>query len=339
MRIIWLTLFLPIFLQAQSPDRGKGFFDTDEPLLLTIVADLSQIKNVVGAYPDDHPGLLLLEGGDTLHVQIRTRGDFRNKSNHCEFPLLRVNFKKKEVKKTVFRGEDKLKLVTHCTFDMAGSDRVIKEFLAYKFYSLIGNYHFKTRLVSIAWVDSRQPNDTLVRPAFFIESDQKLAERYQGKIINIQNINPQFTEPVSMLQMAVFQYMIGNTDWSIKALHNIELLATSGNPPIAIPFDFDFSGLVDAPYASPAPHLPITDVKQRHYNGHCKPGEWVDSTLNLFVGKKAELFKLLQQAPFAQEDSRKHCQSYLDSFFRQVEKGEAREIFLTRCRNDSQGVF
>lgn len=330
----FLYVILPLVSFGQSASNQSGFFSSADPLTLSIVADLKSVVADVGDYPDDHAAILYLNSQDTFHIQIRPRGSFRKNANHCSFPPLRVNFKKKEVKKTVFEGEDKLKLVTHCTSDSDGEARVLKEYLAYHMYSLLSPVHFKTRLVYIHWIDQENRSDTITKPAFFIESDESMAKRYEGKIIEVQNINPQFTEPYHMLIMAMFQYMIGNTDWSIKALHNVKLLATSGKPPIPIPHDFDFSGLVNAPYAIPAPHLPINSVTERYYNGHCKSPEEVDSVIRLFLQQRPALIQSVKNIDFQKDSDGLQTQNYIDSFFELVNKGEAREVFLTKCRND-----
>lgn len=336
--ILLIILSLPILGYGQASmaksEKDQSLFSGKSILHLIIRADLNAIINDVGDYPSEHKAIMFLNTTDSMHIQLKTRGDFRKKKTHCAFPLLRINFKKKEVPNTVFDGQDKLKMVTHCLTNAESSDLVVKEYLAYQMYSLLTPYHYKVRMASVSWVDSSRPSDTLRYPAFLIESEESMENRCNGKRIAVHNINPQFTEPETMLLMAIFQYMIGNTDWSIKALHNIDLLATSGKPPISIPYDFDFSGLVNAPYASPAPGLLIDSVRMRHYNGHCKAPELVDNVIGLLVAKKDEFHTLIAQCPLLSDEAKRDCVSYIDTFFQLVSRGEAREIFLTKCRND-----
>src|SRR5690606_26257310 len=95
------------------------------------------------------------------------------------------------------------------------------------------------------------------------------------------------TEQASLV--AVFEYLIGNTDFSMvhgarddDCCHNIVPFSREGQDYLIIPYDFDFSGLVNAAYASPNPELPIRSVTRRLYRGLCEQNPYLESSLGKF---------------------------------------------------------
>jgi hypothetical protein len=70
--------------------------------------------------------------------------------------------------------------------------------------------------------------------------------------------------------VALFEFMIGNTDWFIQNRHNLEFVVVPGhNLLVPIPYDFDYSGLVNAPYAVHHTSLELPSVEIRYYQGWC----------------------------------------------------------------------
>ena len=63
--------------------------------------------------------------------------------------------------------------------------------------------------------------------------------------------------------MSVFQYMVGNTDWSMVRFHNVEVSRTPRGVYVPVPYDFDWTGLVSTRYARPNEGLGIRSVRQR----------------------------------------------------------------------------
>ena len=82
--------------------------------------------------------------------------------------------------------------------------------------------------------------------------------------------------------------MIGNTDWTVPVFHNNVLIISQGNlqglgSGIAVPYDFDYSGLVDANYAVPSDQLNLPSVLDRRYLGICRSEETFISDLKEFA--------------------------------------------------------
>jgi hypothetical protein len=165
------------------------------------------------------------------------------------FHLSSINFSKKGTKNTLFKNQDKLKLVTPCKLDRD----VIQEYLVYKMYNLITEKSLKARLVSISYFDTDKNKRLFEKYSFFIEDEDHAAMR--NNAIEIKKVLTPFDlDSVVFRNMAFFQYMIGNKDWFVTSRKNIVLMqpADSSGAPFAVPYDFDFAGFVDADYTRPA---------------------------------------------------------------------------------------
>ena len=209
-----------------------------------------------------------LESGDTLAqflsrfdtgslgVKLRTRGIFRLKQ--CGFPPIRLDLPSKNVDNTPFAGEDRLKLVTHCQGDRLFERNLLREYALYRVFNAVTDTSFRVRLAHMTYVDSAR-HDTVTRYGFLIESDTALALRIHADQVRSDNVYDPVTDPSYMTLVAVFQYLIGNNDWSVWKRHNIAIFqeVAQPRPLLAVPYDFDFSGAVNAPYASPPEQLKI----------------------------------------------------------------------------------
>ena len=178
----------------------------------------------------------------------------------CEFPPLRLNFAAKGLAESVFAGQDKLKLVTHCTDRQKDAGNVYDEYLAYLLFNQVSDYGYRVRPLVIRYTDpSGATGIDGVRHAFLIESDEEFAGRHGATAIEVAAVYmSKLDEPQAALTF-VFQYLIGNTDWSLvtadteeHCCHNIDLFELGGHT-LLVPYDFDLAGLVDASYAEPEP--------------------------------------------------------------------------------------
>ncbi len=82
-----------------------------------------------------------------IDIDIRTRGISRLNEDVCPFPPLRLDFKKSQVKKSLFHKQDKLKLVTHCRDNSTRYEQtLLNEFLAYRILNELTDASFRVRL-------------------------------------------------------------------------------------------------------------------------------------------------------------------------------------------------
>lgn len=266
-------------------------------------------------------------------IRLKSRGEFRN--GYCSFPPLYLNFKKSDFKKEDIKKIEKMKLVTHCQY--GNENYLFQEYLIYKLYSVLTDYSFRARLVKIDYISTPTKSKTIHSYGFFIEPLDILAERLKTFPVNSLALNQKNIIPEMMDRVAIFNYMIGNTDWSVPGQHNCRVL--SGNNidqpglGMVIPYDFDYSGLVDAPYAIPVEGLGIEHVTQRLYLGVCRNDEELLSALKEFSDKKPEFYSIINEFPLLNEKIKKNMISYLNEFYSSIEKGNILFNLHNQCKD------
>lgn len=271
-------------------------------------------------------------------LKIRTRGRFRRKKSTCTFPPVRLNFPKKQVEGSMLEGQDKLKLVTHCNTRRDNYEQlVLREYLAYRILQTLTDKSFGARLMRISWINT-EGGDPVVKYGFVIEDDDDIGTRIGMEKLSTPGLAYHILNQPHSNLMVMFEYMIGNTDFSLirgpagdDCCHNaVPFMSSDGV--YSIPYDLDFSGLVDAPYADPNPQFKIRSVTTRVYRGRCSNNGIVPDTLNHFVSKKAEIYGLVDELADLDARNRAQVTKYLDSFFEIAEdpKKTDREL-LKEC--------
>lgn len=293
-------------------------FQSQEPLALTLATDISWLRS---ERPDveEAEGTLTYVGEDgdsvSVPVKVRTRGNFRRDKANCNFPPLRLNFAGKEVKGTVFDGQDKLKLVTPC---QDGRDLyqqyILQEYLVYRVYQLFSPVGYRVRLVHITYVDPDGGYDTRTKTGFLIEADDQMAERNRSVMADFERFLPNAMDDEQSARVALFQYMIGNTDFSSVFFHNA-VMVQQGERFLIVPYDFDWSGVVDARYAVPDPSLGTRSVKERVFRGFCRPGVDHQSLIDEFTGRRADIWALYEGMTELDEGQRERALKYYEKFY------------------------
>jgi hypothetical protein len=309
-------------LNAQDKSTGQPMplFQSDEILNLNLEADFKTVFDVTDDstwFPcrialTDNAGL-----EKTINIQVRSRGKTRRASDVCSFSPLRLNFPKSETKNTPFEGQKTIKLVTHCNKSGNYEQNTIIEYLIYKAYNVLTDSSFKVRPAMINYIYSGKKADTVRRFAFFIEREKYLADRLNGIEMETPKMNPNLLNPFQSCMMDIFQYMIGNTDYSSWDLHNIILLSDSSSrfPPFPVPYDFDWSGLISAAYAVPHPLIGTEKVTERVYRGFLKEPFIVYQTIDIFNKKKQDIYQVFQNFVLLEDKEKKQVIKYLDDFY------------------------
>src|SRR5262249_8534812 len=181
----------------------------------------------------------------------------------------------------------------------------------------------------VSYVDTSNTKTPPTRYGMFLEDDGDVAKRMEGRTVDLQRVLFKDVDADTLSTAMVFEYMIGNTDMSIVALHNIRLVQTPDRTLYTVPYDFDITGLVHPPYAIPSRQLPIKSVIDRLYRGPCRPQEQVDPILANFNAKKDQVFGLLDQIQGMDKASKQDAKDYFDSFYSAV-KGtkDVKRIFV-----------
>jgi hypothetical protein len=183
---------------------------------------------------------------------------------------------------------------------------------------------FKVRLAQINYINTGKQSKPIKQFAFIIEPLEALCKRTNSVEVKVPNITQKNIKPEVMDMMAIFNYMIGNTDWSVPIKHNIVALSqgASARPDLGIilPYDFDYAGLINADYAVPFEGLGLASVRDRKYLGICRDKEIFINELKEFLDKKEEFYKVINDFPYLKEKSKKNMIIYLDGFFAGIDK-------------------
>ena len=321
--------------KARAP---RPLFASDAPLTITLAADFGALsKDRDTLHVRKHPGTLtyLDERGAPakMDVVLSTRGHFRLKSTTCGFPPLRVGFVKEQAKGTAFAGQRSLKLVTHCrSGDRAYEQYVLREYLVYKVLNALTDHSFRDRLARITYADPTRPDRAVTAYGYFVESEDELADRLGGRILTAQNARFEDLDTAQTHLVSVFEYFIGNTDWSVAALHNIRVVASEAGAYYPVPYDFDWTGLVQAHYAIPDERLGIKSVRDRLYRGPCRTAKELAPTFALFHARRDSILALYRGQRDLDPDYVKDAVSYIAEFYDTI--GDAnrwRNVEERRC--------
>ena len=339
--LVAAPLFAALLAIAQTRDSVRPLFATSAPLVFTLDTDLRRLLRDRGTDRKEHGATLryVAESGDTvsLPVDLRTRGIFRLKQ--CAFPPLRLDLPASRVKGTTFAGQDKMKLVTHCRASQSPYEQnTLQEYALYRIFNVLTDRSLRARLAHVTYRDTTGHDAPLTRYGILLENEAQMARRLGTTIVTSTKVHDLLIEPEDGVLVAVFQYLIGNTDWSTWGLHNIAILkdTTALGSLYAIPYDFDFAGVIFAPYAVPAPQLAIKTVRERQYRGFCQPDSLVLSVLARFRAAKDSIYALYRSVPDLSERNVKQALDYFDAFYRTISDPRAVPRDIGRgCRRPS----
>jgi len=330
--LVLLTLFLCL-AACESDKQTKSnlqssIFDwlsTEEDLVtLEIKGDLTHLFVNRQGEDNYYPASLKIIRADSVHqfdLEISRRGVTRKKI--CDFPPIKLKFKKKTLAANGFANFKNYKLVTHC---MEGEDDyVLKEYLTYKIFNQLTDKSFRVKLAKIRYIDESGKMPDKKHYGFLIESNKELAKRLDGKLLDPEKYKIARVDKEQYKNMVLFQYMIGNTDWNLSRGHNIKWVQSANSDvPSPIPYDFDYSGLVNAPYAIPHPQIPIKHVRERFLQWRGKNKAELVPICAKFKAQKMGFIKACQSFENLDITSKEDMIGFLESFFEEVEN----ETFL-----------
>ncbi len=323
-RVSWLVFQLATTSVANCQPLAPGhaatnpFFEREEEVMLTLSLPLGDVLRDRGATPRPHPATLAYRnahGAPTeLAVQVQVRGNRRKDPAVCDFPPLLIKFSPGARTGNIFGDVAELKLTTHCLSDTY----TLREYLVYKLYNVATNMSYRTRLCRITYRDSRSRHRNSEHYGFFLENSADMARRNQGTlvakgiIVGMENM-----DPVATATLALFQYMVGNTDWSVPYRHNIRVVSRSRETaPVPVAYDFDYSGLVQAPYAVPPAELGISSVRQRLFRGHRFTPETYAAVRDHYNSRRSAFYNVYLACPYLDQEEKTFATRYLDEFYK-----------------------
>jgi hypothetical protein len=324
---------------AVAAAPAKPLFASHAPLAISIEAPLERLFRDRSS-EEAVPGTLTDPAGNRLPISVELRGITRRTEEICAFPPLQVRFAAPPPATSPFAGERKLKLVTHCQNSGSFDRVVLLEYAAYRMFQSLTPRSFGARLATIRYLGSNgRPIAT--RPGFFIEDLKDVAARNGIAELRAGNRIPTIDlDPVASARYALFQHMIANHDWSMRAgpvgdncCHNAKLIGAPGaGKAVPIPYDFDYSGLVNAPYATPPDQLKIRSVRDRQYRGYCTHNANVIQEARLFRSKQAEFEAVLRSIPGLEPRSLESASKFLGQFFAEIATDQSvADKILKRC--------
>ncbi len=337
----WL-LSIQAHSQAVTP-----LFAAEEPLTAVLSAPLYQMirqKDQDSRLYMDGKWAYKLEDGNIkrLDLKVRSRGNFRRVN--CDLPPLRLNFRKKALAGTVYDGQNKLKMVGPCGRSDKYQQLVYVEYLSYKLFELLSDYHFKVRLVDVSYADTDQQYKPWISTNFLIEDVGDMAARYQRKEAKLAEPLREDYDLGQTALVELFQLMIGNTDYSTlrsrggeDCCHNGKLINLKDHHKglIPVPYDFDSSGIVNAPYAEPPANLPIKRVRSRFFTGWCKQDHHFMAAIEHVSARREQAMALFQEFEPLTPRYRKSALGYLEDFYKMIDDpGTVEKKILERCRGE-----
>ncbi len=333
MRAIRIVLITAVLLAA-APLPAAPLFEDPTVLDATLEGPLAELMRE----PERREQLpFMLHAEETEHaIKVRLRG--KSRLRVCDFLPLRLNFRKSDVSGTVFAEQDKLKLVVPCHTSERAVKNLIEEYAVYRMFNLLTPASYRVRLLRMTFTDTARDGESTRLHAFLLEPEKQLAGRLDGQESELPEVSLSWLDANQMALVYVFQYFIGNLDWSLvrpleekACCHNGTLVKTDTEL-LYVPYDFDLSGFVDAPYAFPPPDLRLKSVTQRRYRGFCTDREHLERAIDGIVSKRLEINALVRSLPVLSEKDKERRVKYLDQFFRATQdRDRLLERFEKRC--------
>ena len=321
--LLGTTVYPQKKLTSNTEKNEQGLFDSEEILEITLGGNLSKLLKDKTKDPKKYPLTLSYTEANnkvSIPVEAKTRGNFRRLIGNCAYLPLKIYFPETNVaKKTIFRDQEKMKLVMPCR----GEKYVVHEYLVYKLYNLVTPKSFKARLVKVKIDNQQKKKQKSAVYGILLEEEPQMAKRNEMVAVE-RKLRPIQVQGTPFLNMAVFEYLIGNTDWSVQYLQNIKLLAADSlSKPYAVPYDFDHAGIVSVPYAKPADALNLRTIKERRYRGYClKDLSKFEATIAFYNELKPAIYRVYQDCDLLDEKYKANTLKYLDEFYETINNPE-----------------
>lgn len=315
----------------------RDLFGIQEPLNLTLKFDIKQYQK--SRNKDEYlPAELTCQVNDTFRVthsvRVKARGIFRR--GYCSLPPIWLNIKHAGIETEELADVKKLKLVTYCRSGTSFENYILREYLCYKIYNVLSTYSFNVRLAWIKYIDTGRKDKESEGWGFIIEPEEMMAKRNNCVSIKNDRLSLATVNQEWMDKVAFFSYMIGQGDYSVTGRHNLKILTsleygTGGYIPV--PYDFDYSGLVNTTYATPQEDLGLSSVTERYYLGACRTEEENEKTILWLASYREQIEDLIRSFEYLEEKERQEMIDYIESYFEETEQKNfiARNITST-CR-------
>ena len=320
---IYLLLLLPQTSLSQNEISLFDYLSANNDLDITIEASFKEIFKKKDEYMPAH---LVIKSGD--RVLLDTMGEIRSRGNArkvvCFMPPTKMRIDKSYLKSRGWLDYPTLKIVNSCSY-------IYTENLIYKIYNLLTDHGYRSKSVHLHYIDSDGKKKATTFDGFLLEHEDQMADRMHGEILEQEYFKPTLLDRDDYIKFAVFQYLIGNTDWKVLNKHNLTVVKVSEDRTCyAIPYDFDYAGIVNTTYAVPNEKLPIKSIKERIYLGPCQTTTELEATRNLFIEKKDAIYNLIQSSKLS-EKQKESTRSFIDEFYEVIQDQKVAERIFMNC--------
>ncbi|MCU0403002.1 MAG: hypothetical protein MUE99_00505 [Chitinophagaceae bacterium] len=337
---ILLQVFLfvfPLFAGAQKIQSTKNFFKDTTIIKVSVKTDIKNLQKNKSK-PVFQPAAFTWHNADssgdiTENVKIKQRGNARK--DQCLLAALMIDF---SIKGTPSRLQNlgEIKWVAPCNFNRESEQWILKEFIVYKMYNAITDLSFRVRLIELTLIDEKNRLKPITNYAFAIEPADDLAKRLKFEEFKEAKIFTEQTNRAQTTLVNMFQFMIGNTDWSVPNYHNVKLFRAADSiqaAPYLIPYDFDYAGIVNTSYAVPYEGLPITSVQERYYLGFSRTMEEINLVLEIMQQKKDTLQKVIRDFGLLNKNHKGQMMDYMNEFFELIKsEKQVKYLFIDNVR-------
>ncbi len=340
----FVGLGLAAFLFISPAAAQTPLFSDNSEIEITVEAPFTTLVRTARRNTDPYPGALIHDG-QRYNLLVSARGQTRRTTDRCTFPPLRIDFENNELRETLFRGQNRLKLTTHCRASASYEQYYVLEYTAYRLYNELTPMSFRARPLRVTYHDTEGRRGDETHFGFVVEDEDDLARRNGREALEIETgaVNATQLDPQAAARYSLFQFMIGNVDWDMVAsaagrdcCHNTRLLAaseTARDALIPTPYDFDSAGLVDAPYAAPPEGLRMRSVRERYYRGYCRHNEQLPAAIALFQSRREAINALIASQTRLSDQRRQTARRYIDGFYEIISDPErVQRQLIERCR-------
>ena len=310
----------PPAITETTATTGYDFFASEKLLDITLKFDIIVFSRTKKLQEYQDATLTLkINGQDSISQQIKIKARGVMRRNYCTLPPIMLKFTGSDKKQAPIQSKGTLKLVTQCSKSAAFESYVLKEYLSYRMFNLVTDYSFKTRLVRIHYVDIHKPKKSFTTYGFLIENIEDMARRNRAVVLKGKALQSSQMNTQDMARVAVFNYMIGNTDWSVTSQHNVKILKSAeviSDKAIPVTYDYDYAGFVNTVYAAPTLDIPIKSVRERYYLGNCISDEELNPVIEEFHALKDQFLGTIKESEYLSNADKKWGEAYINSFYK-----------------------
>lgn len=311
-----LTLFLLSLSLSARSIFDMVYTGQDEPVAIRLEMPVDSVLAKVTTKQNAYLRFTDVNGGtQNWDLNVSVRGKFRRQ--RCEFAPLKLNFGKKDLRKYGLEDWDKYKLVSTCSSDPLAKNLVLKEYLAYRVYNVLTAQSFRVQRVMITYVDINGNHPDRTEEGFIIEDADEMAARLGGKEVeNPLGLPADAFKPEAEVTHALMQYLFSNGDFSMPLARNLKVVEMPDGQMVPVGYDFDFSGWVGAPYASPTSEIGQQSIYHRIYQGYAQTDDVMRKVADHFRDKRREVMDLIANFQYLPIEEKEVVQRFAARFFK-----------------------